>query len=250
MSVKVEAEEPLYLQIARTLKKEIMGGDFPVGAQLPTEGELCQRFSVSRYTVRGALGQLRDDGLISSRRGAGTVVIPPPSIGSRSFGAMSIEDLLHFAQGSYITIEWIKMVTVDKALAARTGLTQGDEWLSVRALGFNVGSEIPLGLADYFIHRDFAGVSRLLESHKAPIFPLIEDLFGVVMAEVRQEISAILVPADFAQHLLVEPGSPALEVRHTYKLADGKIAQMTINTHPSDRYRHTVTMRRVKQKAG
>lgn len=246
MPEKAVPEEPLYLQIARVLKQEIMKGDFPVGAQLPTEGELCQRFSVSRYTVRGALGQLRDDGLISSRRGAGTVVIPPPSIGSRNFGAMSIEDLLHFASGSYIRIEWIKMITVDKALAERTGFEAGDEWLSVRALGYNVGSDIPLGLADYYIHRDFAGVSRLLESHKAPIFPLIEDLFGVRMVEVRQEISAILVPAELASPLLVEVGSPALEVRHTYKLTNGQIAQLTINTHPSERYRHAVTMRRVK----
>lgn len=246
MSAKLDLEDPLYLQIARTLKQEIMSGDFPVGSLLPTESDLCQRFSVSRYTVRGALGQLRDDGLVSSRRGAGTVVIPPPSIGSRNFGAMSIEDLLHFASGSYITIQWIKMVTVDEALAKRTGFEEGDEWLSVRALGFNVGSDIPLGLAEYYIHRDFAGVSRLLESHKAPIFPLIEAMFGVVMAEVRQEICATLVGPEAAQQLLVETGSSALEVRHTYKLANGKIAQLTINTHPSDRYRHAVTMRRVK----
>lgn len=246
MPEKAESEDPLYIQIARTLKQQIVNGEFPVGSQLPTEGELCERFSVSRYTVRGALNQLRDDGLISSRRGAGTVVIPPPSIGSRSFGAMSIEDLLHFAQGSYITIQCIKMLAIDKQLAERTGLTLGEEWLFARALGFNVGSEIPLGLAEYYINREFAGVARLLEVHKVPIFPLIEDLYGVRMMEVRQEISATLVPPEFAAQLLVQPGSPALEVRHTYKLANGTVAQLTINTHPSERYRHAVTMRRVK----
>ena len=44
-----------YLQIARTLRKEIVDGVYPVGSQLPTEHQLCERFAVSRYTVREAL---------------------------------------------------------------------------------------------------------------------------------------------------------------------------------------------------
>lgn len=246
MAAETESSDPLYLQIAHSLKKEIVGGVFPVGTQLPTEEDLCRRFSVSRYTVRSALGRLRDDGLINSRRGAGTTVIAPPSMSMRSFGAMSIEDLLHFASGSYINIQHIGMVQIDKLLAQRTGLKLGEDWLFVQALGFNVGSDIPLGHAEYYIHQDFAGVSRLLATHKVPIFPLIEDLFGVTMAEVNQDISATLPTVELAAKLMIEPGTPALEVRHTYRLATGKIAQLTINTHPAGRYRHTVTMRRVK----
>ena len=41
-----------YLQVARTLRKEIVDGVYPVGSQLPTEHELCERFAVSRYTIR------------------------------------------------------------------------------------------------------------------------------------------------------------------------------------------------------
>jgi GntR family transcriptional regulator len=73
--------DPLYLQVVRALKDEIVSGVHPVGSQLPTEEELCARFSVSRYTVREALRRLREDNLVSSRQGAGTVVVPPrPSI--------------------------------------------------------------------------------------------------------------------------------------------------------------------------
>ena len=43
-----------YLQVARTLRKEIVDGVYPVGSQLPTEQQLCERFEVSRYTVREA----------------------------------------------------------------------------------------------------------------------------------------------------------------------------------------------------
>ena len=65
-----------YLQVARTLRKEIVDGVYPVGSQLPTEHELCERFSVSRYTVREALRRLRDDNLVASRPRTGTLVVP------------------------------------------------------------------------------------------------------------------------------------------------------------------------------
>ena len=60
-----------YIQVARTLRKEIVDGVYPVGSQLPTEHELCERFSVSRYTVREALRRLREDNLVASRPRAG-----------------------------------------------------------------------------------------------------------------------------------------------------------------------------------
>jgi hypothetical protein len=78
----IKADGHLYLQVARALKEEIVGGVYPVGTQLPTEDELCERFSVSRYTVREALRRLREDNLVSSRQGAGTVVIPRLSLDS------------------------------------------------------------------------------------------------------------------------------------------------------------------------
>ena len=68
-----------YLQIARTLRKEIVDGVYPVGSQLPTEHELCERFAVSRYTVREALRRLREDNLVASRPRAGTRVVPRPA---------------------------------------------------------------------------------------------------------------------------------------------------------------------------
>jgi GntR family transcriptional regulator len=71
-----------YLQVARTLRKEIVDGVFPVGSQLPTEHELCERFAVSRYTIREALRRLRDDNLVESRPRAGTLVVPRPATNS------------------------------------------------------------------------------------------------------------------------------------------------------------------------
>src|SRR3954449_6454798 len=83
-----------YIQVARALRKDIVDGVYPVGSQLPTEHELCEQFSVSRYTVREALRRLRDDNLVSSRPRTGTLVVPRPSSDSYVQHVMSINDLL------------------------------------------------------------------------------------------------------------------------------------------------------------
>src|SRR5579864_3078049 len=90
----IRADEPLYLQVVRALKDDIVSGIYPIGSQLPTEEELCGRFSVSRYTVREALRRLREDSLVSSRQGAGTTVVPPRPSDSFVHEVMSINDLV------------------------------------------------------------------------------------------------------------------------------------------------------------
>ena len=235
-----------YLQVARTLRKEIVDGVYPVGAQLPTEHELCARFAVSRYTIREALRRLRDDNLVESRPRAGTLVVPRPAANSYAQDVMSINDLLAFATGAPFTIESNAMVTIDADLAARTGLKVGSEWLAVRGYRRADGSQVPVCKTEYYINRAFAAIGRLLQRHSGPIFPLIEDLFGVSIVEVRQEIAAVVVRAEMAALLNIETGSAALEMQRTYTTSDGEIAQVTVNTHPSARYRHSMTMRRIK----
>ena len=63
---------------------------------------------------------------------------------------------------------------------------------------------------------------------------------------VGKEIGAVLVSPDLADGLKVAAGTPAVEVHRTYRTSDGEIAQVTINTHPASRFRHSMTLRRVK----
>jgi GntR family transcriptional regulator len=244
--VTVTPADHRYLQVARTLRKEIVDGVYPVGSQLPTEHELCERFAVSRYTIREALRRLREDNLIASRPRAGTLVVPRLATNSYTQDVMSINDLLAFATGAQFAIESNAMVRIDDELAARTGLAVGSQWLAVRGYRRAEASAAPVCRTEYYINRVFAAVGRLLQRHTGPIFPLIEDLFGVSIVEVHQEISAVAVSAELAEALRVETGSAALEMQRTYTTSDGEVAQVTVNTHPSSRYRHSMTMRRVK----
>jgi GntR family transcriptional regulator len=70
--------EPVKLKherIADTLEKEIRTGQVPRGARLPGEVSLARRFGVSRNTVRTALAELNEAGLIATRTGKGSFVL-------------------------------------------------------------------------------------------------------------------------------------------------------------------------------
>ncbi len=239
-----------YLKVARVLRKEIADGVYPIGSQLPTEHELCERFTVSRYTVREALRRLREDNLVVSRPRAGTVVIPRTATNCYAHDVVSIDDLVAFAAGSSFEIESNAMVTVDDAIAERTGLPTGTEWLAVRGNRRADDQSAPICRTEYYINRGFAGVGRLLQRHSGPIFPLIEDVFGVSVVEVRQHIRAVIVTPELADALAVDPGTAALQMQRGYTTSEGEIAQVTVNTHAGGDYRYSMTLHRVTGQPG
>jgi len=69
---------PLSSQIYALVVEAILRGEFGPSGKLPTESELAATFGVSRPTIREALSRLRADGVIGSRRRAGTSVIRTP----------------------------------------------------------------------------------------------------------------------------------------------------------------------------
>ncbi len=71
--------EALWSAIAATLRAEIAEGAYAPGARLPTEAELSARFGVNRHTLRRALSDLANAGLVVSRRGSGVFVATRPT---------------------------------------------------------------------------------------------------------------------------------------------------------------------------
>ncbi len=68
---------PLWYQIAERLRAAIEIGWFKPGNTLPSKAQLVERFGVSRTTARAALGQLKQEGLISRRSGKDSIVLSP-----------------------------------------------------------------------------------------------------------------------------------------------------------------------------
>jgi len=62
--------------VTSVLARQIRAGEFAPETRLPSEMELTERFSVSRTVIREAISRLKSEGLVGSRRGSGTVVLP------------------------------------------------------------------------------------------------------------------------------------------------------------------------------
>lgn len=99
---------PIWQAIATGLRGDIAGGHYAPGDKLPTEAALAARYGVNRHTVRRAIKDLAQAGLVHARRGAGVFVTVAPTdypIGRRvrfhqnlaAAGRAPAKDILHLA---------------------------------------------------------------------------------------------------------------------------------------------------------
>lgn len=72
-----DSSSPLYKQLIARLRSDITAGIYPVHSRIPTEQELCSTYQVSRVTVRKALLELTQEGLLKRHQGKGTFVSIP-----------------------------------------------------------------------------------------------------------------------------------------------------------------------------
>ena len=246
--VKREAGDdslPLYRTVVDALNQEILSGIYPVGAKLPTEEALCRRFGCSRHTIREALRQLREEGLVTSRQGAGTTVVrrgaAPPLYTS---SVASVEELLQYATNARYEVEKSGMVVVDAALADRLGCQVGQRWLRVEGFRMIAGQEAPICWTEVFVLSDYAGIGLLIGRKPGTIYSWIEEMYGVRIEEVQQVLRTEPMPERLAAELACEPGSTAISIRRSYRLVGGKLVEVAFNLHPSDRFKYEMTLRR------
>ncbi len=237
--------EPLYRQVVQSLRSDILKGGFPVGSQLPTEEELTARFSVSRHTVREALRQLRTDGLVSSRQGSGTTVMPPqPSTPFNVHRVTSIDELIAYAAESRYVVERTAVLATED-VSPDLELPPKRRWL--RLQGFRLGDEPatpPICWTEVFVSAEYAGVERLMSRQRGPIWRLIEDMYGERLVEVEQSLRVLPVPEELAQGLQVETDSSVVEVRRVYRTTADKVAEVSVNLYPAGKFRFNMKLRR------
>lgn len=75
-----ESGERVYLQIARIIRDQIISGELPVGAQVPSGSQMKQQWGVNRLTGAQAVDELRKAGLVVTRPGVGSFVAATPEL--------------------------------------------------------------------------------------------------------------------------------------------------------------------------
>ncbi len=76
-TLQAESSSPLYYQLMERIRYDISKGAFPVGSRIPPEHEIETSYGVSRVTVRRALQELTNEGLLERKQGKGTYVAEP-----------------------------------------------------------------------------------------------------------------------------------------------------------------------------
>jgi GntR family transcriptional regulator len=228
---------PLYLQLARHLRRNIVDGSLAETAALPSERDLADRFGVSRVTVRKALHELSQEGLLRPRQGAGTFVASPPHVEQRLSALTSFsEDMASrgLKSGSKWLSRTVGAASSDEVLAL--GLTPGETVCRLRRLrladGAPMAEELAVVPTRYLPHPDEIGAS-LYEALRAR---------GHAPHRALQRLKAIQLTPERAALLEAPVGSAALYIERRSLLRDGSPVEFVRSHYRGDAYDFVVEL--------
>jgi DNA-binding GntR family transcriptional regulator len=235
--------QPRYREIADRLIRDIGRGRYPVGGLLPAEVALARRYAVSRYTMRGAIEQLRTLGLVVRRPGHGTrIEAAKPKPGYvLAFG--SIDEMLHDAADAPLEVLAAETVTVDEALAGRLACPPGSRFLWIEGLRRAADRATPIAWTEIFLALEFASLGDRIGCEARAIHQMIADEFGVPIAEIRQEITAVALEPRIASRIGRKPGTAGLHVTRRYLGPGDKLLQVTFSVHPEGLFTYSMRLK-------
>ena len=224
---------PLYRDLRATLLAEIHAGKFPVGSRFPTDHELCDRFHVSRATVREALRLLQDEGLLVRVPGSGTVVGTLPGAPRYVQTIESIDQLYSAARAAYLTIQHIVWVKLGPEIAAVLERPVQERWLRVSGLRTYPGESQKPSWVDIYVAEPYGSVRTLITGDN-PIHQTIEKRFKVDIAAVEVRYTAINLSHVQAHMLNVEPQVAGLQIMRRYLTARNEPIEISLSVQTNE----------------
>ena len=233
---------PLYHQIAQLLRQRVSGSTEP---GLATEQALCAEFGVSRTTVRQALAALKRDGLLQSRRGVGTRIVPPRAV--RTY-TRSSGDPLHAGLGSEQRIVSFGMGAPPAPAAGFLGLAPGEPALGIVRTHALEGA--PLSVVASWLPAQYAARITPAAVRGQTMHELLWRRFGLLQKKSVHTIRVGRADARIASLLGITIADPVLYIQSSVRLAGGRPVRWTENWFREDRYQYTAEMEWKKPSAG
>lgn len=203
--------QPLYLQVAAIVRRNIERGVWPRGHQVPALETLVETLGVSRATVRQAFGLLEREGLIHRSRGSGTYVNE------------DIPETLKLT----LPKTWSETVTLSKELGTTT-LMESNADVPLPLLGMTCPYDTH-GRFQYLrrIHTTSLGPfcytevyldREIYQQHptryrQSAVAPILDELKGAVLSHAEQLLTIIEAGADSAEALQLPLSAPVAELR-------------------------------------
>ena len=242
-TIPLRASPPRYQELADILQREIETETYPVGTRMPTELALCNRFSVSRFTVREAFRRLIENGMVIRRQGSGTVVVSrnPTTLFVQKL--RSIEELLQYSKDTVLKVKNGENIQADQKLAAIIGCTPGEPWHKIEGIRY-LDEKSPICWTDVYVKREHRRLADRIGQDSTPVFMVIEKEFGVVADKITMGLFAGSIEEKKAWELGVEPGSPTLVIVRSYKDEEGQIFEVSVSEHPAGRFTFSIDLMR------
>jgi DNA-binding GntR family transcriptional regulator len=236
--------QPRYQDVADVLIDEIGSGDFPIGSMLPTELELCERFGVSRYTVREALRRLEEMGLVARRQGSGTVVQATNAGTGYVQTLHTLSQLLQYPPETRLYVRERKLLKANRHNARLLRSSIATEWFRISGVRRVHASGQPICWSDVYVLPEYKGVTEYLEARLRPVYSLLEDEYGVQIDHVGIEMFASTVPEELAAPLEVEPETAAMTIIRRYTSRDNRLFEVSVSIHPEGRFTYDIELKR------
>ena len=227
---------PLYYQIMRNLKEQIVSGKLGPGDRMPSEAEHTRRFGVSRVVIRQALRILEEQGLIVRVKGKGTFVSEAVAEDAAPRISGSLEDLIHMGADTTIRVVEFRLVKATADLAEVFGVKDGDDLFNVQRIRL-VGGR-PLAVLVNHLPYGIGATIPLSDLTGEPLIVLIEKRAGVRIEWASQVFQAVAADEEMARLLEVDILTPLLKLTLTVYSTDGMVADLAHVFYRSDRYYH------------
>jgi len=199
---------PIWKSIALSVTSDIAEGRYDTGDRLPTEAQLAATHGVNRHTVRRALSDMAEQGLVHARRGAGVFVAARPTdypIGKRVRYHKSIS-----ASGKIPGKQILALSTraADRAEAEALNLNAGDPVHVYDGLSLADGQ--PIGLfQSVFPAERFPDMLQALTETQS-VTKALQRCGVADYTRISTRLTARAATATQALHLRLSEGAPVL----------------------------------------
>lgn len=228
---------PLYFQVAQKIESAIMAGDLPAGSRLENEVSLGERLGLSRPTVRRAIQDLVDKGLLVRRRGIGTQVVHGQV--TRGVELTSLyEDLDRSGQKPSTKILDYKVLKADAKIGERLGVAPGSPVLYLRRV--RSADNVAVSIMENWLPQDFTDISEQ-ELNQHGLYQILRAR-GVTIRVAKQRIGARKASQQESAILEIDKNAALLTMDRTAYDNSGRAIEFGHHCYRPDLYSFEVTL--------
>lgn len=227
---------PLYLQIAHKLERQIVSGERAVGSLLPPEAELAVQLGVSRHTIRQAIAQLRQRGMLAAKKGVGTSIESARPQWRERFRDNNRGDLFEFANETEMYIRLKERREVRGKLATEIGCRPGKPLIYMEGPRHFINEPNAFCWNEVYLDPIAEPVIRDMDVQRSSLFHLVEAHTGERIVDIQQEIRAVAIAPRICEQLNQPEGTIGLRITRRYLSSGGRLMEYAIQTSPADSF--------------